>query len=97
MPLLHLPSDGTESGHVYIRPHELDIVLSHDNSGLEARIVHINPAGSVVKVRLFADQFGLIVNVDLSPDRYNTLHLKTGDIVCISPKKARMFVDDYAI
>ncbi len=67
------------------------------SGSLEARVVHINPAGSIVKVRLFADHFGLMVNVDLSPDRYNSLHLKTGEHVFVSPKRARMFVDDYSI
>ncbi len=98
MPLPLIAHKGAETGHVYIRPHELDIELSHvENGGLEARIMHINPAGSVVKIRLFNDQFNLMVNVDLSPDRYNFLQLKPGDHVCVSPKKARMFGDDYAI
>jgi sulfate/thiosulfate transport system ATP-binding protein len=96
MPLSQVPLNG-DTGHVYIRPHELDIMPTHAGTGLEARIVHINPAGSVVKIRLFAEQFGLIVNVDLSPERYNALQLKQADLVCISPKMARMFVDDYAI
>jgi len=95
MPLSKVPLGN--SGHVYIRPHELDLVPLHAATGLEARIVHINPAGSVVKIRLLSDQFGLMVNVDLSPERYNALQLKQGDLVCISPKAARMFVDDYAI
>jgi sulfate transport system ATP-binding protein len=98
MPLPALPLNGSDSGHVYVRPHELDIDHSRDGSGsLEARILHINPAGSVVKVRLYADQFGLIVNVDLSPERYASLRLKSGDTVYVSPKRARIFVDDYTI
>jgi len=98
MPLPHVPSNGTDSAQVYVRPHELDINLTREgDEGIEARIVHINPAGSMVKIRLFNDQFGLMVNVDLNPERYTALGLKTGDHVFISPKKARMFSDDYAI
>ena len=97
MPLQNVPGDG-DSAQVYVRPHELDIDLSRDDAGgLEARIVHINPAGSIVKVRLFAEQLKLMMNVDLSPERYAALLLKPGDLVYVSPKKARMFVDDYAI
>src|SRR5262245_42614326 len=82
MPLPHVPANGSDSAHVYVRPHELDIDRSRDGPGsLEARVVHINPAGSIVKVRLFADDFGLMVNVDLSPDRYRSLLLKSGDHV----------------
>jgi sulfate transport system ATP-binding protein len=98
MPLPHIPANGSDSAHVYVRPHELDIERSRDGPGsLEARVMHINPAGSIVKVRLYADHFGLMVNVDLSPDRYRSLHLKSGDHVFVLPKRARMFVDDYTI
>jgi len=97
MPLPPIPLNGSNSGHVYIRPHELDIVLSHVTGGLESKIVHINPAGSVVKIRLVSEQFGLMVNVDISPDRYTAMKLKPGDHVWVSPKKARLFGDDYAI
>ena len=98
MPLPHVPANGGDSGHVYVRPHELDI--DHARNGvasLGAKIVHINPAGSVVKVRLVTEEFGLLVNVDISPERYGTLQLKPGDRVYVAPKKARMFVDDYTI
>jgi len=100
MPLPHIPfsENGSASGHVYVRPHELDIDHLQAPGGLEARIVHVNPAGSVVKVRLFADQFGLMINIDLSPDRFSALKVKQGDVVFVSPKMARMFpVDDYSI
>jgi sulfate transport system ATP-binding protein len=98
MPLPHVPDNGGESGHVYVRPHELDIDRMRNGPGtLGARIVHINPAGSVVKVRLIAEEFGLMVNVDISPERYANLRLKPGDQVYVSPKKARMFGEDYSI
>jgi sulfate transport system ATP-binding protein len=44
-----------------------------------------------------AEQFGLHVNVDLTPDRHATLRLQADDIVYISPKRARMFAEDYVI
>lgn len=98
MPLPHMPSNNGSDAHVYVRPHELDISRIRDDVGsLEARIVHINPAGSIVKIRLFADKFSLLLNVDISPERYASLALKTGEIVFVSPKTARMFVDDYTI
>ncbi|HJZ93105.1 MAG TPA: sulfate/molybdate ABC transporter ATP-binding protein [Gemmataceae bacterium] len=97
MPLPHVPTGGDE-GRVFIRPHELDLFPARDGAGgLEAKVTHINPAGSVVKVRLLAEEFGLLVNVDVSPERYATLRLKPADVVYISPKKARMFPDDYVI
>jgi len=63
-----------------------------------ARVVHINPAGSVVKVRLISDEFGLVLNVDVERGRYTELALNAGDKVYVSPKKVRVFAQpDYAI
>ncbi|VTS06144.1 sulfate/molybdate ABC transporter ATP-binding protein [Tuwongella immobilis] len=83
---------------LYVRPHELSIHRGPVNGGsLPARIVHINPAGSVVKVRLVAESFGLVVNVDVERDRFVELGLMTGENVHISPRKVRAFTPDYAI
>jgi sulfate transport system ATP-binding protein len=97
MPLPHVATGGDE-GRVFVRPHELDLTRAREgSSALEAKITHVNPAGSIVKVRLIAEQFGLSINVDLAPDRYFALGLKAGEIVYISPKRARMFTEDYVI
>jgi sulfate transport system ATP-binding protein len=61
------------------------------------RIVHINPAGSVVKVRLLAEDFGLMLNVDVTPDRYKSLALAPNETVYVTPKSARIFEAEYAI
>jgi sulfate transport system ATP-binding protein len=97
IPLPHIPTAGDE-GRVFVRPHELEITRTREGSGaLQAKITHINPAGSVAKVRLIAEQFGLLVNVDVPPERYAALRLKPGEVVYISPKRARMFAEDYVI
>jgi sulfate transport system ATP-binding protein len=98
MPLPRMPVHNDEDeAHVYVRPHELDIEIKTGSmNALEAKVIHINPAGSVVKVRLIAASFGLMINVDLTPERYKLLLLKAGDEVYITPKRARIF-DDYMI
>jgi sulfate transport system ATP-binding protein len=97
MPLPHVPVNG-DAGHVFVRPHELDLSRVREGPGaIEARITHINPAGSVVKVRLLAEQFGLLVNVDVVQERYVSLGLRSGEVVYIAPKRARMFADEYVI
>jgi sulfate transport system ATP-binding protein len=97
IPLPHVPTVG-EEGRVFVRPHELEITRTREgSSALEARITHINPAGSVVKVRCIAEQFGLLVNVDVTPERYAALKLKPEEVVYIAAKKARMFAEDYVI
>ncbi|QVL33131.1 sulfate/molybdate ABC transporter ATP-binding protein [Telmatocola sphagniphila] len=98
MPLPSMPMDDSEEARVYIRPHELEIDrIRNNNTCLEVKILHINPAGSVVKVRLISEEYGLTVNVDVSPERYAALKLRSSDMVYISPKKARMFAPDYTI
>ncbi len=83
---------------VYVRPHELDLTRSADEGNcLKAKVMHINPAGSVVKVRVMAEDFGLMVNVDLTPERQRFLKLTLGEAVYLSPKSAKMFDPDYSI
>jgi sulfate/thiosulfate transport system ATP-binding protein len=88
-----------EDGHAdaYIRPHELDISRSAEGNCMVGQVLHINPAGSVVKVRLLAEDFGLMINVDLTLDRYRALGLKPGENVFVTPKSAKIFEPDYAI
>ena len=82
----------------YIRPHELDISRTADGGNcMLGRIVHINPAGSVVKVRLLAEDFGLMINVDITPERYKALGLKPNETVYVTPKSATIFESDYTI
>jgi sulfate transport system ATP-binding protein len=83
-----------------VRPHELDIHRAHNgNSGLPARVVHVNPAGSVIRVELQAIDSGRAVHVELSQGRQAELRLAAGETVLVAPRKVRVFVpdDDYSI
>jgi sulfate transport system ATP-binding protein len=97
MPLGNLTVDDKNPAQVFVRPHELDIGRTGVSSSLKAKVVHLNPAGSVVKVRLKAVDFELMLNVDISPERYASMALKAGEIVFVSPKQARIFPIDYSI
>jgi sulfate transport system ATP-binding protein len=77
---------------VYMRPHELYIQRSANGAfGLSARVVRVNPAGSVAKVGLKTSD-DLDIQVDLSLDRFRELDLSVGEIVFVLPKKARVFL-----
>lgn len=55
-------------------------------------------AGSVVKVRVVSDEFGLALNIDLTHDRFHELQLKRGDQVHVTPRNVRVFpTEDYII
>ncbi len=91
---------GSDTGLVdaYIRPHELDLSRSADSGNcLLAKVVHVNPAGSVVKVRLLAEDFGLMITVDVTPERFKSLALKADESVYVTPKAAKLFTPDYSI
>jgi sulfate transport system ATP-binding protein len=92
------PHEDSRPATVYIRPHELDI--SHTpqgSSNLEARILHINPTGSVTRVQLLAVYDNMPLTVELSKTRYAELNLQAGEIVFVSPQRVRVYESDYVI
>ncbi len=98
LPYPAYPHAEARDANVYVRPHELEIDrVCQGTACLHARIVHINPAGSTVKVRLLVEEFGLAINVDLTPARCAELALNVGEHVHVFPRRIRIFVPDYAI
>ena len=90
--------NGNGKADVYVRPHELDLDRTADGGNcLRGVVVHINPAGSVVKVRVMVEDFGLMVNVDISPEKHRRLGLKPTETIYVSPKGGKMFEPDYSI
>jgi sulfate/thiosulfate transport system ATP-binding protein len=83
---------------VYVRPHELEIARAPNGvPSVQARIVHINPAGSVARVQLVAPEADGLIHVDLSPSRLAELRVQTGETVYLFPRKVRVFEPDYCI
>ncbi len=69
----------------YIRPHELDIDRGPAvASSLRAKVLQINPNGSVAKVRLASEEAALELNVEINLDRYAELGLQPGDLVHVA-------------
>ncbi len=93
------PHPEARAATLYVRPHELEIDHAPGEAarGLKARVERINGTGSIKKVFLHAADFGLGLNVELSPERYVELALKTGDTVYVSPRRVRVFVPEYVI
>jgi sulfate transport system ATP-binding protein len=94
----HYQHPESRDAAVYVRPHELRIDrFNVGGSSLEAKVLHITPAGSVIKVRLRSDEFGLLLNVDVAATEFAELKLQPGERVYVSPRQVRVFVPDYAI
>jgi sulfate transport system ATP-binding protein len=92
------PHPEAQDAAVYIRPHE--VVIRHQQTGgasLPARVLHVNPAGSRVKVELRATNSDQLINAELTTDRFAELALKSGDLVYVSASRVRVFTGDYAI
>jgi sulfate/thiosulfate transport system ATP-binding protein len=80
---------------LYVRPHELELNHSPSEVGsLKAHVERVNPAGSVAKVFVWSDEFGIGMHVELSSERYAELQVRTGDIVYVSPRRVRAFVPE---
>jgi sulfate transport system ATP-binding protein len=90
--------DEAKAAMGFSRAHELDILRSpNGRPAMRANVIRISPARPLVRVRLYSDDFRLYLNVDLSWDRYSELKLKSGQTVYVSPRKMRIFVQDYQI
>ena len=80
---------------VYVRPHELVIESDQsDTASLRAKVVHVNPAGSRTKVELQLLDSGLLVNAEITGERFAELDLKSGDTVHVSPRRVRVFIPE---
>ena len=83
----------------YVRPHEVELDrVARDGASLPVRVLHVNPAGPVTRVRVTSEAFGLTMNVDLQPEVYSALALRPGDELFATPKRVRVFMnEDFAI
>jgi sulfate/thiosulfate transport system ATP-binding protein len=87
-----------QSGRVYVRPHE--VVIRHQRNGtasIGAKVVHVNPAGSRIKIELRAVDSEQLINAELTSERFDELNLKPGELVFVSASRVRVFGPDYAI
>ena len=93
------PHGESRAATAYIRPHELDIDRSPvDTSSLRAKVIQVNPNGSVAKVRLESEESELELHVEINLERYAELGLRPGDLVHVAPRRFRVFFpEDYAI
>lgn len=88
---------GVKSARILVRPHDLEIsrVQSASNA-IRARVVRVQTAGSLVKVEVIADT-GDPATVELTHENYRDLALTRDDIVYVSLKESKVFVEDYSI
>jgi sulfate transport system ATP-binding protein len=93
------PHEESRPAALYVRPHELELhgTTNGDGTRLQAEVIHLNPAGSMMRVHLLAREYGLPIQVDVPHERSKELALRSGAVVYVSPRKVRVFVPDYVI
>jgi sulfate transport system ATP-binding protein len=77
---------------VYVRPHELSIERRRNGEpSIEAKVLHVNPAGLRTKIELRAVAFEQMIMAELTSERASELSLKAGDVVYVSARRAHVF------
>jgi sulfate transport system ATP-binding protein len=93
-----VPHPDGQDAAVYVRPHE--VVIQHEQTGkasLPATVLHVNPAGSRVKVELRATDSEQLINAELTSERFAELALRSGDVIYVSASRVRVFTGNYVI
>jgi len=84
----------SQSASVYVRPHE--VLIHHQQNGeasIGAKVRHVNPAGSRVKVELQTVGSEQLINAELTTEKFDELALKPGELVYVSASRVRVFPD----
>ncbi len=82
---------------VFVRPHDFAVsVEPFGEPSFKAKIMRIHSAGPHVKMVLWSD-FGERVDVEVPQERFLALNLSVGGEIYVSPRKIKVFMEDYAI
>ena len=76
---------------IYARPHEMWITKTPDHHEyVQAKVVHINPAGSLIKLELERNN-GQFLQVEVPKSVMDTFVIIKGDILYVRPTQMRVF------
>jgi sulfate/thiosulfate transport system ATP-binding protein len=86
-----------QAARLLVRPHDLEISKRpNGRPALAARVSRILTAGPQVKIELVHDG-GEPINVEMAHERFEEIQIEMGAEVYVSPRDARVFMDDYSI
>jgi len=77
----------------YARPHELEVSRNLTNGGLPARLVHVTPAGALVRLELLDDESRTIV-VDLPRVQQEQEQFHAGERLSVIPRRLTIFLEE---
>lgn len=82
---------GGKAVKIYARPHEMWIAKTPDDQeNIKARVIHLNPAGSLVKLELERSG-GQILQVEIPKSVIDQFGIAKGDTLFVRPKQTKVF------
>jgi sulfate transport system ATP-binding protein len=78
----------------YVRPHDIDVTVQPSDDSVAARVDHAVALGSVVRLELSREDTGGVVEVEMPRDRYEGLQIAGGNVVYLTPRRARFFLNE---
>jgi sulfate transport system ATP-binding protein len=91
----HLEADGALAT-AYVRPHDIDVATQSSDEAVPATVDHAVALGSVVRLELSRRDNGEVIEVELPRDRYEGLKIAHGNVVWLTPRRARFFLKQTA-
>ncbi len=88
--ILRMP-DGAKAIKLYARPHEMLVSRSPlEDDGIQVKVIHINPAGPLVKMELESNS-NRVLQAEVPKSVLDKLTIKRDDILFVRPKVTRIF------
>ena len=82
---------GSKAVKIFARPHEMWVTKTPDSElSMKARVIHINPAGSLIKLELERAS-GQILQVEIPKTVLDQFTLLKGETVYVRPKQTKVF------
>jgi sulfate/thiosulfate transport system ATP-binding protein len=77
---------------IFARPHEMDVTKTLDDGKdyIKTSVLHINPAGALVKLELEREN-GSIIQAEIPKELFISLDLQKNDVVYTRPRDTRIF------
>jgi sulfate transport system ATP-binding protein len=92
-----LPTAPTREGHVFVRPHDIELIPHEPGAaGLPAVVRYIHAAGPWARLTVEQVASRELVEVELSRSRLDALAIKVNDLVNLRLRQSRSF-EDYTI
>ena len=79
----------------FSRPHEIDITTTPSEGVTPARFEHAVKLGPVVRIDLARVDNGELIEAELPHEQFRTLNPQQGQVVYLSPKRVRIFLDPH--